>query len=45
MTEATTTLTRAEHGLPTVGACVACATPPVDNPAPVLIEDTEDLST
>jgi putative transposase len=34
-----------EHGLPTVGACVACATPPVDNPAPVLIEDTEDLST
>jgi putative transposase len=22
-----------EHGLPTVGACVACATPPVDNPA------------
>lgn len=27
-----------EHGLPTVGACVACATPPVDNPAPVLIE-------
>lgn len=34
-----------EHGLPTVGACVACATPPVDNPAPVLIERTEDLST
>jgi putative transposase len=34
-----------EHGLPTVGACVACATPPVDNPAPVLIEDTEHLST
>jgi putative transposase len=24
-----------EHGLPTVGACVACATPPVDNPAPM----------
>jgi len=22
-----------EHGLPTVGVCVACATPPVDNPA------------
>jgi len=34
-----------EHGLPTVGACVACATPPVDNPAPVLTERTEDLST
>ena len=27
-----------EHGLPTVGVCVAGATPPVDNPAPVLIE-------
>jgi len=26
----------AEHGLPTVGECVACATPPVDNPAPAL---------
>lgn len=26
-----------EHGLPTVGACVACATPPVDNPAPAFI--------
>lgn len=24
---------RVEHGLPTVGVCVACATPPVDNPA------------
>jgi len=24
------------HGLPTVGDCVAGATPPVDNPAPVL---------
>ena len=24
-----------QHGLPTVGACVACATPPVDNPAQV----------
>jgi putative transposase len=29
---------RGTHGLPTVGVCVACATPPVDNPAPVLIE-------
>jgi putative transposase len=27
-----------EHGLPTVGVCVAAATPPVDNPAPELIE-------
>jgi putative transposase len=27
-----------EHGLTTVGACVAGATPPVDNPAPVPIE-------
>ena len=27
-----------EHGLPTVGECVACATPPVDNPA---TEDTD----
>ena len=26
-----------EHGLPTVGVCVACATPPVDNPASVFI--------
>jgi len=34
-----------EHGLPTVGARVACVTPPVDNPAPVLIERAEDLST
>ena len=31
---------RAEHGLPTVGVCVAGATPPVDNPAPVLIVQT-----
>jgi hypothetical protein len=23
-----------EHGLPTVGSGVGCATPPVDNPAP-----------
>jgi putative transposase len=30
----------AVHGLPTVGACVACATPPVDNPAPAFIHDT-----
>lgn len=27
---------RTEHGLPTVGECVAGATPPVDNPAPAL---------
>lgn len=33
------------HGLPTVGACVTCATLPVDSPAAVLIEKTEDLST
>ncbi len=26
-----------QHGLPTVGACVAVATPPVDNPPPMLI--------
>jgi putative transposase len=36
---------RVEHGLTTVGACVACATPPVDNPATVPIEETtENLS-
>lgn len=29
---------RHEHGLPTVGVCVAGATPPVDNPATELIE-------
>ena len=29
-----------EHGLPTVGVCVAGATPPVDNPAPALTEST-----
>jgi putative transposase len=29
-----------EHGLPTGGACVPCATPRVDNPTPVLIHDT-----
>ena len=29
---------RLEHGLPTVGVCVACATPPVDNPAPKVID-------
>jgi len=28
------------HGLPTVGVCVACATPPVDNPAPERIVAT-----
>lgn len=28
----------ADHGLPTVGVCVAGATPPVDNPAPCRIE-------
>lgn len=33
-----------EHGLPTVGACVADATPPVDNPAPRTTENAEDLS-
>jgi len=31
---------RGAHGLPTVGACVAGATPPVDNPAPALIAQT-----
>jgi putative transposase len=35
---------RGEHGLPTVGACVAGATPPVDNPATAHFERTEDLS-
>jgi putative transposase len=29
-----------QHGLPTVGDCVAGATPPVDNPAPELIVPT-----
>ena len=29
-----------EHGLTTVGVCVAGATPPVDNPAPVLLTQT-----
>ena len=33
-----------EHGLTTVGACVACATPPVDNPATEHAESAEDLS-
>ena len=28
------------HGLPTVGVCVAGATPLVDNPAPALITET-----
>ena len=31
---------RGEYGLPTVGVCVAGATPPVDNPAPTLIVST-----
>jgi len=31
--------------LPTVGDCVAGATPPVDNPAPDHIEKAENLST
>jgi putative transposase len=31
---------RGEHGLPTVGVCVAGATPPVDNPAPALTTQT-----
>jgi putative transposase len=35
---------RREHGLPTVGACVAGATPPVDNPAPAHFVHTENLS-
>ena len=29
-----------EHGIPTVGVCVAVATPPVDVPAPALIDPT-----
>jgi hypothetical protein len=33
---------RGEHGLHTVGACVACATPL--NPAPAHLERAEDLS-
>ena len=32
--------TRREHGIPTVGACVAVATPPVDIPAPEVIHQT-----
>ena len=31
---------RGEHGIPTVGDCVADATPPVDIPAPELIDPT-----
>ncbi len=31
---------RRGHGIPTVGACVAGATPPVDIPAPELIDQT-----
>lgn len=34
----------AEHGLPTVGECVACATPPVDNPATALTDTAAELS-
>ena len=37
-------LQRGEHGLPTVGSCVAVATPPVDNPAPADLESTENIS-
>jgi putative transposase len=33
-----------EHGLTTVGSCVAGATPPVDNPATVHTEMAENLS-
>jgi putative transposase len=32
--------TRGVFGLPTVGVCVAGATPPVDNPAPALLTQT-----
>ena len=32
-----------EHGLPTVGVCVACATPPVDNPAPCIRASSKTL--
>ena len=35
---------RGEHGVPTAGACVAVATPPVDIPAPALIDSTEESS-
>jgi putative transposase len=35
---------RAQHGLPTVGVCVAAATPPVHNPAFEDLERTADLS-
>ena len=31
---------RGKHGIPTVGVCVASATPPVDIPAPEIIEPT-----
>jgi putative transposase len=34
----------AEHGIPTVGACVAGATPPVDIPAPQHFHVPEDVS-
>ena len=35
---------RGEHGIPTVGACVAGAAPTVDNPATAHFVHTEDLS-
>ena len=37
-------LPRTQHGLPTVGACVAAATPPVDSPTPADLERAENLS-
>ena len=33
-----------EHGLTTVGVCVACATPPMDKPASEFIDTTRELS-
>jgi putative transposase len=36
--------TRGQHGLPTVGVCVAAATPPVDNPAIADIGGVGNLS-
>ena len=41
---ASTSPPRGEHGLTTVGVCVAVATPPVDNPAPVDFESAQNLS-
>ena len=37
-------LVRGQHGLPTAGACVAVATPPVDNSAPADLQRTVNLS-